>query len=234
MSVEIRILPDAQAVTQEAARRIVVAAGSVSGIFSLVLSGGSTPKSLYELLASPAYRSEIDWAKVEIYFGDERCVPPTDSLSNYHMAQTAMLSKLPIDESRVHRIHGEMDPQEAAIEYGRLLKSKFGDGGPDMVLLGMGEDGHTASLFPGTAALNETHHRCTANFVPKLDAWRVTMTYPFLNRAAAVMVLVVGVVKAKRLQEVLHGPHDVQRLPIQGIEPISGKLTWLLDATAAG
>jgi 6-phosphogluconolactonase len=234
MSVEISILPDAQAVTQEAARRIVAAAESSSGIFSLVLCGGNTPKSLYELLVSSAYRSEIDWAKVEIYFGDERCVPPTDSQSNYHMAQMAMLSKLPIDESRIHRIRGEIDPQEAAIEYGRLLKSKFGDGGPDMVLLGMGEDGHTASLFPGTAALNETHHRCTANFVPKLDAWRVTMTYPFLNRAAAVMVLVVGAAKAKRLQEVLHGPRDVQRLPIQGIEPASGKLSWLLDATVSG
>ena len=197
MSVEIRVLTDAQAVTREAARRIVAAANSTAGIFSLVLSGGSTPKSLYELLASPAYRSQIDWAKVEIYFGDERCVPPTDSQSNYHMAQTAMLSKLPIDESRVHRIRGEIDPQEAAIEYGRLLKNKFGEGGPDMVLLGMGEDGHTASLFPGTAALNETHHRCTANFFQKLDAWRVTMTYPFLNRAAEVVVLVVGAAKAR-------------------------------------
>jgi 6-phosphogluconolactonase len=237
MSVEISILTDVQAVTQEAARRIVVAANSTAGIFSLVLSGGNTPKSLYELLASPAYRSQIDWAKVEIYFGDERCVPPTDSQSNYHMAQTAMLSKLPIDESRIHRIRGEIDPEAAAIEYGRLLKSKFGDrggGGPDMVLLGMGDDGHTASLFPGMAALNETHHRCTSNFVPKLDAWRVTMTYPFLNGAATVMVLVVGAAKAKRIAEVLHGPRDVQRLPIQGIEPASGKLTWLIDAMAAG
>jgi 6-phosphogluconolactonase len=234
MQAEIKTLSDPKAVTHEAALRIVAAAAAVKGIFSLVLSGGNTPKALYELLASPPYRSQIDWSKIEIYFGDERCVPPTDPESNYLMAKTALLSKVPIDESRIHRIRGEIDPQAAAIEYGQLLKSKFGDGGPDLLLLGMGDDGHTASLFPGTAALNETHHRCVANFVPRMNVWRVTMTYPFLNKSAAVIILLVGAGKTQRLAEVLNGPRDPARLPIQGIAPASEKLTWLLDAAAAG
>ncbi len=233
MAPEIKTLSDPTAVTHEAAVRIVAAAKAKTGIFSLVLSGGNTPKALYELLASPAYVSQIDWSKIEIYFGDERCVPPTDHESNYLMAKTALLDKVPIDAGRVHRIRGEIDPQAAAIEYGQLLKSKFGDGGADVLLLGMGDDGHTASLFPGTAALKETHHRCAANFVPRMNVWRVTMTYPFLNKSAVVMMLVVGAGKAQRLVEVLKGPRDVEGLPIQGIEPVGGKLTWLLDAGAA-
>ena len=233
MPAEIKILPDATGVTQEAARRIVAAAGAAKGIFSLVLSGGNTPKALYELLASAPFRTQIDWAKVEIYFGDERCVPPDHPDSNYLMAQTALLSKVPIDASRIHRIRGEIDPAAAAMEYGQMLKSKFADGGADVLLLGMGDDGHTASLFPGTAALNETHHRCVANFVPRMNTWRVTLTYQFLNKSAAVMILAVGAAKAQRLVEVLEGPRDPQRLPIQGIEPMGGKLAWLLDSAAA-
>jgi len=229
----VEIFADPSAVTQEAARRIVAAAGAAKGIFSLVLSGGNTPKALYELLASPQFRTQIDWSKVEIYFGDERCVPPDNSESNYLMAQTALLSKVPIDASRIHRIRGEIDPAAAAMEYGQMLKSKFTGGGADLLLLGMGDDGHTASLFPGTAALNETHHRCVANFVPKMNTWRVTLTYPFLNKSAAVMILAVGAGKAQRLVEVLQGPRDPHRLPIQGIEPAGGKLAWMLDAAAA-
>ena len=229
----VEIFADPSAVTQEAARRIVAAAGAAKGIFSLVLSGGNTPKALYELLASPQFRTQIDWSKVEIYFGDERCVPPDNSESNYLMAQTALLSKVPIDASRIHRIRGEIDPAAAAMEYGQMLKSKFADGGADVLLLGMGDDGHTASLFPGTVALNETHHRCVANFVPKMNTWRVTLTYPFLNKSAAVMILAVGAGKAQRLVEVLQGPRDPHRLPIQGIEPAGGKLAWMLDAAAA-
>jgi 6-phosphogluconolactonase len=233
---EIKVLPDAKSLTEEAARRIVEAAekklADTQCFFSLVLSGGSTPKALYELLASDQYKSLLNWSKIEIYFGDERCVPPDHSDSNYLMAHMAMLSKLPIPEPNIHRMRGEIAPEAAAIEYGQLLKSAFGDGGPDLVLLGMGDDGHTASLFPGTTALDETHHRVVANHVEKLNAWRITMTYPFLNRAAEVMVLVSGEAKAQRLEEVLEGPRDPKRLPIQGIQP-AGKLTWLLDAPAA-
>jgi 6-phosphogluconolactonase len=233
---EIKVLPDAKSLTEEAARRIVAAAEAKLAdnqhFFSLVLSGGSTPKALYELLASEPYRSQLNWSKIEIYFGDERSVPPDHPDSNYLMAYNAMLSRLPLPEPNIHRMRGELSPDAAAIEYGQLLKDKFREEGPDLVLLGMGDDGHTASLFPGTTALNETHHRCVANYVEKLKTWRITMTYPFLNQAAEVMMLISGQGKASRLEEVLEGPRDVLRLPIQGIQP-KGKLTWLLDAPAA-
>ncbi len=236
-NIEIKVLPTPADLPLEAAERIVTAAAAKVGdghhFFSLVLSGGSTPKALYELLASDPYRCRLNWSQVEVYFGDERCVPPDHPDSNYLMAHTAMLSKLPIPEPNIHRFRGELPPEQAAIEYGQLLKTKFHDGGPDLVLLGMGDDGHTASLFPGTAALDETHHRCVANYVEKLKAWRLTMTYPFLNKAAAVLVLVEGEKKAQRLEQVLLGPRDQKQLPIQGIRP-AGKLSWIIDVAAAG
>ncbi len=233
---EIKVLPDPTALCEEAARRIVTLAeeklADNQHFFSLVLSGGSTPKQLYQLLAAEPYRSQLNWSKIEIYFGDERCVPPDHADSNYLMAYTSMLSKLPLPEPNIHRMRGELTPDAAAIEYGKLLKDKFHDGGPDLVLLGMGDEGHTASLFPDTTALDETHHRCVANFVPKLNAWRVTMTYPFINRAEQVMMLIAGESKAKTLEEVLEGPKDIKRLPIQGIHAAK-KQVWLLDAAAA-
>ncbi len=231
---EIKVLPSLKALTEETARRIIAEADALLAdnqhFFSLVLSGGSTPKTLYECLASEPYRSQLNWSKVEIYFGDERCVEPDHPDSNYRMAYEAMLSKLPIPECNIHRMRGELPPEQAAIEYGKMLKEKFRDSGPDLVLLGMGDDGHTASLFPGSAALKETHHRCVANHVEKLNAWRITMTYPFLNKANEVMMLIAGESKAKVLEEVLEGPPG--KYPIQGIQP-QGKLTWLLDAAAA-
>jgi 6-phosphogluconolactonase len=150
------------------------------------------------------------------------------------MAREAMLSRVPVPSENVFRMRGEIDPNEAAVEYGRLLKEHFGDGGLDLILLGMGDDGHTASLFPGTAALNETKHRCVANFVPKMNAWRITMSAPFINRADQVVFMVSGAGKAKVLREVLEGPRDPQRLPSQLIHPVNGGLTWLLDSAAAG
>jgi 6-phosphogluconolactonase len=235
---EIKVLPTPKDMTEEAARRIVAAAEARLAdnrhFFSIFLSGGNTPKALYETLAAEPFKSQLNWSKVEIFFGDERCVPPDHPDSNFLMAYNAMLSKLPIPEPNIHRIRGELTPEAAATEYGRLLRDKFQDNGPDMVLLGMGDDGHTASLFPGTAALNETQHRCVANFVPKMNVWRVTVTYPVINSAENVMILAAGAAKTARLSEVLEGPRDPQRLPIQGVAPTHGKLTWLLDAAAAG
>ena len=235
--VEIQVVPDAADLPRLAADRIVAAAAAKLAdnqhTFSIALSGGGTPKRLFELLATDAYRSRLNWCKVEVYWGDERCVPPDHPDSNYRMAHEAMLSHLPIPECNIHRMRGELDPHQAAVEYGQLLKGKFQDGGCDLVLLGMGPDGHTASLFPGTAALDEIKHRCVANHVPQLDTWRLTMTYPFLNRSAAVLVLVEGEKKADRLRQVLEGPPDPHQLPIQGIRP-DGVLTWLIDAAAAG
>lgn len=244
---EIQVLPDPAAVAAEAAERVVRAADeaiALAGRFSFVLAGGSTPKALYELLSSEPYRGRIDWANVEVYFGDERTVPPDHLDSNYRMAREAMLSKVPIPDDNVYRMRGEIDPDEAAKEYGLMLKEKFssstsrqagnGETGPDLVLLGMGDDGHTASLFPGTLALRETNHRAFANPVPQLNTTRLTMTAPLLNRGREVILTVTGANKAKRLAEVLEGPRDPERLPVQLIAPENGKLTWLIDTAAAG
>ena len=233
---EIHVSPDPTTLTHEAAQRIIAAAKfaySQNRNVSLVLSGGSTPKALFELLASDEYKNQLDWSRVEIYFGDERTVPPDHKDSNYGMAKAALLDHVPLKPEHIHRMKGEIAPEEAAIEYGRLLKAKFPDYGPDVILLGMGDDGHTASLFPGTTALHETHHRCVANYVAKLNTWRITMTYPFINSADKVMILATGANKADRITEVLESPVDIDKLPIQGIAP-KGQLTWLIDAAAAG
>jgi 6-phosphogluconolactonase len=237
---EIKVLPNPPAVAREGAERVVAAAREAIADhdrFSIALSGGSTPKLLYQLLASDEFRDRVDWSRVEVFFGDERCVPPDHADSNYRMARETLLAKVPIPGDNVYRIRGEIDPEEAAKEYGLMLKEKFAEGGLDLVLLGMGDDGHTASLFPGTKAMDETKHRVVANYAENSTtgkSWRVTMTAPFINRAAQVIVLVAGAGKAERLAEVLEGPRDPKRLPIQLIEPQSGKLTWLIDAAAAG
>ena len=240
MAPEIKVLPDVPDVAHEAAERVIAAADRAVAegrTFSLALSGGSTPKALYELLALDPFRSRIDWAKVEVFFGDERNVPPDHKDSNYRMAREALLSKVPIPGDNVYRVAGELDSNEAARQYGQMLKEKFGEGGIDLVLLGMGDDGHTASLFPETAALDETKHRCVAHYVEKSTtgkSWRLTLTAPFINRSREVLILVAGASKAKPLVEVLEGPRDPQRLPIQLIQPADGKLSWLIDAAAAG
>jgi 6-phosphogluconolactonase len=202
----------------------------------VALSGGSTPTALFELLAS-TYAGKLDWSKVEVYFCDERCVPPEHAESNFKLARDTLLSRLPISQANIHRMKGEIDPNTAAIEYGRMLKARFGDDGVDLAILGMGEDGHTASLFPQTPALAETHHRCVAQFVEKSTtglSWRISLTPPFLNRSHNVLVLVSGAAKAQTLKTVLNGPRDPERLPIQLIDPIDGEMLWLADAAAAG
>jgi 6-phosphogluconolactonase len=235
---EIQVVPNPPALAAAAAQRILDAeqAAKIRGVFSIALSGGNTPKTLLELLASDEWRNRFNWNLWEVYFGDERCVPPDHPDSNFRMASVALLDHVPIDPRRIHRMKGEMDPQQAAKEYGLLLKEKFDDGGLDLNMLGMGDDGHTASLFPGTAALKETEHRCIANFVPRLNVWRITMSAPFINRSREIMVLVSGAGKTQRLDQVLQGPRDPENLPIQMIQPTSpaGKMIWLLDAAAAG
>jgi 6-phosphogluconolactonase len=238
----IRVVPDSEAMVREVAETIVRSADQCAKngqLFSLFLSGGSTPKALYQLLASDEIKSQIDWRSVELYFGDERCVPPDSELSNFRMARETLISKVPIPLDNVYRMKGEIDPEQAAKEYGQLLKEKFLDEGPDFLLLGMGDDGHTASLFPHTAALKETHHRCVANhvpydYIPAGTNWRITLTYPFINRSRDVAILVTGSGKAKRVQEILEGDEDIDRLPIQGVKPELGTLTWYLDVGAAG
>ncbi|HEX4055678.1 MAG TPA: 6-phosphogluconolactonase [Tepidisphaeraceae bacterium] len=233
----IQVVADLNAVAVAAADQIARVAGDAianRGDFSIALSGGSTPKTLFQLLAGESYAKCIDWKNWRIYFGDERCVPPDHPDSNFRMASEALLDRVPIPPDHVHRMKGEIDPQRAATEYGQLLKNNFGDGGLDLILLGMGDDGHTASLFPNTAALAETSHRCVANFVEKFGVWRITMTAPFINRARQIVVMVSGATKAKRVEQVLESPRDTPNLPIQLIDPPEGRFLWLMDSAAAG
>ena len=206
--------------------------------FSIALSGGQTPKRVYELLATEEeFKDQIKWELVHIFFGDERPVPPDDPASNYGMALAALLSKIPIPDSNIHPIAGQGDPQANARKYEGELKSHFaGLSWPrfDLVLLGMGEDGHTASLFPGTTAIEEKTTWVVANWVARLNEYRLTLTAPAINAAANILFLVSGEKKASRLKEVLSGPLQPEVLPAQLIKPGNGSLTWMVDAAAAG
>ncbi len=186
----------------------------------MALSGGSTPRRLYQLLAGEPFRGQVDWPRVEIFWGDERSVPPDNKDSNYRMAHEALLEALKLPAGHVHRMQAERaDRDAAAREYQDEIARAFGvdaNGGPpafDLVLLGMGPDGHTASLFPHTAALGETKRWVVVNHVPQMNTDRMTLTYPVLNRAREVLFLVAGADKAERLDELLQGPPDPQRLP---------------------
>ena len=239
----VRIFPDAEAVSRAAAEEFIRRAAkaiAARGRFTVALSGGSTPKRLYELLAEPPLRSQVDWGRVEVFWGDERCVPPDNKESNYHTAREAMLSRLQFPPERVHRMEAERPDRDAAArDYQAVVARTFGvaaDGPPpafDLILLGMGPDGHTASLFPDTAALDETTRWVVVNHVPKFAADRLTMTYPILNGAREVLFLVAGADKADRLVEVLEGPPDPRRLPSQRVRPANGLLAWYVDRQAA-
>jgi len=212
------------------------------GRFTFAFSGGNTPRPVYERLASARYSDRIDWSRVHIFFGDERCVPPDDPRSNYHMARTTLCDRVPIPATHVHRIHGEDPPEQAAEEYAKELWRAFGDsyrmgGSPasgfDLVLLGMGDNGHTASIFPGLAAVTESVHWVMAQYVEVAGMWRVTLTPVILNAAHQVAFLVAGADKAEMLSNVLEGPYQPGVLPAQIIKPTHGELHWLIDAAAA-
>ena len=238
----VRTYADAEAVSRAAADEFVrraTEAVAERGRVAVALSGGSTPQGLYRLLAEPPYRGRVDWGRVEIFWGDERCVPPDHHDSNYRMAKEAMLSKLPIPPGHVHRIEAERPDRDAAArDYQAVIARVFGvdPAGPppafDLILLGMGPDGHTASLFPGTAALDEKTRWVVVNHVPKFAADRLTMTLPILNRAREVLFLVDGGDKAERLAEVLEGMPDPRRLPAQAVRPTDGRLLWYVDRAA--
>lgn len=235
---EVVTLSSREAVTAATADALVDAAATAiaaRGRFLLVLSGGSTPKALYELLATPAYAARIDWTRVHVFWGDERCVPPDDRSSNYRMAREALLDRVPISPQAIHRMRGEDPPEQAAAAYEADLRQVFGAGASrfDLVLLGMGDNGHTASLFPGLTAVRERARWVVAEYVGEVDMWRLTMTPPALNAAVRVMFVVVGADKASMLSRVLEGPRDVELLPAQAIVPTDGVLTWMVDAAAA-
>lgn len=206
----------------------------------VAISGGSTPRSVFELLADPhrKWRGAMPWDRLNLYWVDERTVPPDHPDSNYRMAREAMLSHVPLPPEQIHRMEGELDPEVAASRYESTLRNSFrleGAESPrfDLVQLGMGPDGHTASLFPHTAAIHEMGRLVTANQVPQLDTWRITLTWPVINHASSVFFLIAGEDKAERVREVFMGPRDPERLPSQLIWPASGILTLFLDKAAA-
>ncbi len=237
---DIRIHPDLAALSTAAAELMIQAASQAIETrdrFSLCLSGGNTPRALYTLLSQPGYRQRIDWQKVDIFWGDERCVPPDHPDSDYGMAYHALLSHLAKGAQPViYRLEGELDPQTAADRYESILHTYFGarpETSFDLLLLGMGEDGHTASLFPGTLPIQETERWVCAHFVPKLATNRLTLTPPILNLARRVIFLAAGQNKATVLKDVLFGQQDPDLLPSQSIQPHSGDLIWLIDKEAA-
>jgi len=241
---EVRILPDAAAITKRAAQKFVeIAAAAVAqkGAFTVALSGGSTPKALYTMLATdPALRAQVPWDKMAVFFGDERHVGPEDELSNFRMAKEAMFAKSPLRAEQVFRIKGEYpEAAQAAKEYEQDLRAHFqlADGqfpGFDLVFLGMGEEGHVASLFPGTKALQEKRRIAVHNWVGKVLMDRITLTAPAINSAANIIVLAAGAAKAPALTAVLERVYEPEQLPAQMIRPVNGNLLWLVDSAAGG
>jgi 6-phosphogluconolactonase len=203
------------------------------GRFAVALAGGSTPKATYEVLARD-FAGELDWSRVHVFFGDERTVSPDHEDSNYRMAYETLLSRVPVGS--VHRMRCELPPEEAATAYEEELREFFGpDDVPrfDLVLCGLGEDGHTLSLFPETAALDVTDRWVVANPVLKLETMRLTLTIPVLNASRAVTFLVAGEGKADALKEILEGDADPRAYPAQLVSPESDDLTWMVDRAAA-
>jgi 6-phosphogluconolactonase len=203
-------------------------------------SAAAPPQSAFQLLADPnqPWRSRMPWDNLDLYWVDERAVPPDDADSNYRMTREALLDHVPLRPEQIHRMEGELEPEVAAARYEAELRNSIPPGGRraprfDLVALGMGDDGHTASLFPHTEALHEMTRLVTANHVPQKDTWRITLTWPVINHASSVFFLIAGADKAAVLKEVLMGPHDPERLPSQLIWPVSGILTLILDKAAA-
>jgi 6-phosphogluconolactonase len=231
-------LPDAEAVSIRAASIVIDRAKTAQdsrGRFSLAVSGGSTPLRLFELLAT-SFRKDIDWGQTEIFWADERCVPPDHKESNYKGAYDALLSRVDIPPEKVHRIRGEMSPEEGAREYEEELLRCFGSAGLpafDLVILGVGEDGHTASLFPDAPSLSEENRFAIPVYAGKLQSGRITLTLPVLNNAAAILFLVTGRKKAGILREIIGNRKQRPKYPASLIQSVRGETIWLVDSEAS-
>jgi 6-phosphogluconolactonase len=247
----VSVLPDPASLAAAAADHVIAVlqatlarAGSVAraGFAHVALAGGSTPRAVNALLVAQPRRAKVDWERVVFWFGDERCVPPDDNQSNYKMNRETLLDPLGIPPARVHRMRGEDDPSAAAADYDVVLRREAGElprrdarGTPrlDLILLGMGPDGHTASLFPGTIGAIDKEKLCIAHYVPKLKTWRMTLTPRTINAAQNVAITAGGAEKADALREVLEGPKQSDVYPSQLIHPTKGELRWFVDAAAA-
>ena len=205
------------------------------GRFDVALAGGSTPKAAYALLATSEYRERVDWSRVRFYFSDERCVGPDDPESNYGMARAALLAPLGIAEANVNRMRGENEPERAAADYAAVLRELAGNGSPvlDLVMLGMGPDGHTASLFPGSDPFFDEVLLVRAPYVEKFGTSRLTFTPLAINAARDVQIATAGVAKRDALARARTGSYDPTQTPIQAVAPANGRLTWLVDRAAA-
>ncbi len=238
---QIAVYPDTNTLSQEAAQFIVRLANEsivTRGRFSIALSGGSTPKVLYGLLGSELYRDQIDWSKVDVFWSDERCVPPDSADSNYAMAREVLLSRVPLSPQQVHRMPAELSDHDAAAQaYEREIQQSFGTSNIphfDLIQLGMGPEGHTASLFPHQPSLHEEQRLVVFVIVPKPPPPRLTFTPPILNAARHVLFLVTGAEKADAVKAVIEGEYQPDEYPAQIVRPSEGDVVWMLDEAAAG
>ncbi|SFK18967.1 6-phosphogluconolactonase [Methylophaga sulfidovorans] len=235
MKAEQKILPDATSLITAAAEHFVSTARSAiakRGVFYVALAGGSTPKGLYEKLATSPYIEQIDWARVHLFFGDERCVPATHDDSNFKMARQAMIDLIPIPSKNVHRMPTESgDAADVAVRYADTMKTVMDSAPFDLVLLGLGPDGHIASLFPETPALEVTDTLTASLYVEKFDSWRVTITYPVINAARQVIVFIAGEAKAAIVKDITSDA--LSGLPVQRLAP-ENDYYWFMDKAAAG
>jgi 6-phosphogluconolactonase len=235
MKAEQRVMADAASLITAATEQFIAAARSAiakRGVFHVALAGGSTPKGLYQMLATAPYSAQIDWSRVHLFFGDERCVLPSHDDSNFKMASQAMINTLPVPEANVHRMPTELgEANEIAARYAETMIEVLQDQPFDLVLLGLGPDGHIASLFPDTEALSVTESLTTALYVEKFASWRVTMTYPVINAARQVIVFIGGEAKAAIVRDIT--ADAVAGLPVQRLAP-QGEYYWYMDAAAAG
>jgi 6-phosphogluconolactonase len=243
LTIKYYVEPDPAALARRAAHHLVEMvseSAEANGRARIAISGGSTPKAAFQLLADPnePFRNRMPWEDIELFWVDERTVPPDQSESNFRMTREALLDHVPLLPQQIHRMEGELEPEVAAARYESELRNTFRLEGAqiprfDLISLGMGDDGHTASLFPHTAAIHEIGRLVTANQVPQMNTWRLTLTWPVINHARSVFFLIAGADKASPVHEVFTGPRDPERLPSQLIWPSSGILTLFLDKAAA-
>ena len=243
VTVTYEVWPTAEEMALASAKKFAASvnqAAAQRGVARIAISGGSTPKATFKILADPSqpFLASVAWDKLQLYWVDERCVGPEDPESNYGVCRDLLLSKVPIPAANVFRMEGELDPQEAASRYESVLRNNLRLEGAevpvfDLVMLGMGPDGHTASLFPHTEALHEMGRLVVANHVLQKETWRITLTLPVIDRGREVVFEVESAEKTDILAEVLTGPSDPERLPSQLIRPVSGNLLFLLDSAAA-
>jgi 6-phosphogluconolactonase len=245
---EVHIYADAGEVAHQAARHFATLADQFvreTGRFTVVLSGGSTPKAMFAVLAAEPFASSLPWSHIYFFWGDERCVPPDHADSNYRMAHATLLAKVPVPPANIFRIPAEdPDHERAATNYSATIAQFFQTSATahsntasqpqfDLFFLGMGADGHTASLLPGTAALQISNRIAVANYIAKLDAWRITLIATVINQARHVAFLVTGADKAAPLREVLSGAYQPAIYPSQLIKPVGGRIVWMVDEAAA-